>query len=272
MRRHRSLHVRRTIGVVRDEYNFAVARILSTLHEAKIDAWTRPLTVPSAKGDYVLTNRRDPRKKWNPALYDIESADEFDVGGVFIKERNMKEGIGAPMVAAGRAENEGFHEDFSLQRVLYGVTAVARFSGRRCEISFEDPLATETVRLDGHAFPLAADFTVPVAVMLASTDPEKMGLSRLLNPAKYAHTARITRLQPYDPDKTVVLVVHGLNSSPATWTPMINSLRDDERIRRNYQFWFYSHPSGYPYPHAAAILREQLDAIEKRFPLKKKWS
>jgi pimeloyl-ACP methyl ester carboxylesterase len=51
---------------------------------------------------------------------------------------------------------------------------------------------------------------------------------------------------------------------------MINRLRGDEKIRRNYQFWFYSYPSGYPYPYSASILRHELDAAEKRFPLRKK--
>jgi pimeloyl-ACP methyl ester carboxylesterase len=54
--------------------------------------------------------------------------------------------------------------------------------------------------------------------------------------------------------------------SQATWTPMINKLRGDPVIRRHYQFWFYSYPSGYPYPYSAAILRRELDAVEKRFP------
>ena len=68
----------------------------------------------------------------------------------------------------------------------------------------------------------------------------------------------------------MVLVIHGLMDSPATWAPMINHLRADEEIRRNYQFWFYSYPSGYPYPYSAAILRRELDAVQKRFPLHKK--
>src|SRR6201993_2330481 len=33
-----------------------------------------------------------------------------------------------------------------------------------------------------------------------------------------------------------------------------------------YQFWFYSYPTGYPFPYSAAILRHELDAVEKRFP------
>jgi pimeloyl-ACP methyl ester carboxylesterase len=57
--------------------------------------------------------------------------------------------------------------------------------------------------------------------------------------------------------------------SPATWAPMLNALRGDPDIRRNYQFWFYSYPSGYPYPYSAAILRRELDAAEERFPLRK---
>jgi pimeloyl-ACP methyl ester carboxylesterase len=104
--------------------------------------------------------------------------------------------------------------------------------------------------------------------MLASTNPKSLELARVLRPGKYVETARIARLQPYDPNKTVVLVVHGLADTPATWTPMLNALRLDENIRKNYQFWFYSYPSGYPYPYSAAILRRELDAIEKRFPLR----
>jgi len=50
---------------------------------------------------------------------------------------------------------------------------------------------------------------------------------------------------------------------------MLNNLRGDERIRRNYQFWFYSYPSGYPYPYSAAILRHELDAVQKKYPLRK---
>lgn len=256
--------------VVQDDYNFAVARIVSIIQSAKLDPWSKPLMVSADSGNFVLTRRPDSRREWNPALYDFKPADQFDVGGVFIKERKQKQGLGAPVVAIGREPNPNSRADFTLPQTFYGVTALVRMKGKVCEISFEDPLATETVEIGGHSYPLAADFTVPLAVMLASTDVEKMGLSRLLDPEKYAHTARIARLQPYDPDKTVVLVVHGLNSTPATWAPMINELRENEQIRRNFQFWFYSYPSGYPYPMSAAILRTELDAVEERFPLKKK--
>ncbi len=254
----------------RDAYNFAVARVFSTIKTAKLDPWTQPLRVPAAGGDYVLTRKPDARKAWNPALYDFTPADQFDVKGTYVSDRSRKEGVGATLVAVGRGLNADAKENFGLPRTYYGVTAVARFQGRQCTMAFEDPLASETTTLNGRTFPLAADFTVPLAVMLAETNPKKLELARLLNPSKYAETARIARLQPYDPDKTVVLVIHGLMDSPATWAPMLNHLRGDEKIRRNYQFWFYSYPSGYPYPYSASILRSELDAIEKKFPLRKK--
>jgi pimeloyl-ACP methyl ester carboxylesterase len=255
----------------RDAYNYAVSRVISALQKAKLDPWTQPLHVPAPDGgEYILTHRHDPRPEWNPALYDFTPADEFDVGGVYVTERTTRDGIGAPLVAVGRGQRGRYREDFALPRTYYGVTAVARFDrARRCVLSFEDPLASERVTIGSRTFPLAADFTVPLAVLLARENPERLGLSRMLQPAKFTDTARIARLQPYDPDKTVVLVVHGLMSEPSTWTPMINTLRGDAEIRKHYQFWFYSYPSGYPYPYAAAILRRELDAIQKRFPTRR---
>jgi len=249
---------------VRD-YDFGIARIFQIVHVAKLDPWSAALTIPSPAGDFTLTHKPDPRPEWNPSLYEFTPADEFDVGGKYVTERTTRFGIGAPIVAVER-EPKNRRADFAPSRIFYSVTVVAHFEGRRCVLSFEDPLARETVPFNGRTLPLAADFTVPLAVMLQESDPKKYELSRLLNPEKYAHTAAIERLQPYDPGKTVVLVIHGLKDSQATWTPMINKLRGDPVIRKHYQFWFYTYPTGYPFPYSAAILRHELDAVEKRFP------
>jgi hypothetical protein len=250
---------------VRD-YNFGVSRIFQIIHDTKLDPWTQPLTVPISRGEFVLTYKPDPRPEWNPALYDFTPADEFDVGGKYVSERTTRAGIGAPIVAVEREESKNVRGKAAPSRIFRTVTAVAQFQGRRCVIQFYDPLDQETASFYGHTVPLAADFTVPLAVMLQETDPAKHELWRVLNPEKYAHTARIERLQPFSPNKTVVLVIHGLKDSQATWTPMINRLRGDPVIRKQYQFWFYSYPSGYPFPYSAAILREELDQVEKEFP------
>ena len=255
----------RNATAVRD-YNFGVSRIFQIIHDTKLDPWTQPLTVPTARGEFVLTYKPDPRPEWNPALYDFTPADEFDVGGKYVSEHTTRAGIGAPIVAVEREESKKARGKAAPSRIYRTVSAIAQFQGRRCVLQFYDPLDSETASFHGRTVPLAADFTVPLAVMLQETDPGKHELWRVLNPEKYAYTARIERLQPYNPNKTVVLVIHGLKDSQATWTPMINKLRGDPMIRKHYQFWFYSYPSGYPFPYSAAILRAELDDVEKQFP------
>src|SRR5438094_1138356 len=175
----------------------------------------------------------------------------------------------SPLIAERTLTAEQASALFCAPNIFYSVTATAQFEGPRCVISIHDPLATETVHVDGHTYPLGANFTAAYALQLAREKPQKLGLARLLRPQEYAATARIIRFEPYNPNKTVVLFIHGLMDTPVTWVPMLNDLRGDVDFRRNYQIWFYSYPSGYPYPYSAAILRPELDAIEKRFPLRK---
>jgi hypothetical protein len=119
-------------------------------------------------GDFLLTHKPDPRPAWNPALYDFTPADQFDIHGTYVTEHERKEGVGASTVATGRGMNENARKDFTIPRIFYGITVLIRFEGRRAVAAFEDLLATERVILAGRSFPLAADYTVPLAVMLAS--------------------------------------------------------------------------------------------------------
>src|SRR6266566_4165468 len=252
----------------RRDYNFAVARIFSVVRDAKLDPWTHPMPV-GANGEFTLTWKRDPRPEWNLALYDLIPADELDFKGTYVKDHVTKEGIGAPLVAKRELTAQQASAFFCPPYIYYSVTATAQFEGSRCIISINDPLAAESVRVDGHTYPLAANFTASYAMLLAREKPQKLGFARLLRPQEYAATARVARLEPYNPNKTVLLVIHGLMDTPVTWVPMVNDFRGDPDIRRNYQVWFYSYPSGYPYPYCATILRKELDAIEKKYPLRK---
>jgi pimeloyl-ACP methyl ester carboxylesterase len=248
----------------RADYNFAVGRICSTLRESRLAPWQAPI----ALGKHTLSWERHRLPVWNPALYELIPTDGLKISGSTFDVRETKAGIGAPVVAKRAADPA---RDYApTPHFYYAATVVARFEGNRCVLRIEDPLESETVRVGSHSFPLAAGYTSPLAMMLVEMHPEKLGLPRLLHPAKFASTTRIARLEPYDPNKTVVLVVHGLMSSPATWFPMINHLRADPMVRRKYQFWFYSYPTGYPYAYSAAILRQELDAAEKRYPMRKK--
>ena len=251
-------------------YNFAVAGIFSVIRQAKIDPWTQPLPI-GTNSELTLTGKKDPAKpEQNPSLYDLIPTDELRYHGAYVKDDVTKDGIGAPLVAVRHLTAEHAAALFTAPAIYYGVTGIVEFEGSRCVLSIHDPLAAETVRVEGRTYPMAANFTASLAMVLAEEKPQKLGLIRLLRPEEYASTARVARMQPYDPNKAVVLVIHGLMDTPATWVPMLNDLRSDPEMRRHYQFWFFSYPSGYAYPYSALILRQELDAIEKRFPLRKK--
>src|SRR5881394_311719 len=250
-------------------YNFAVAGIFSVIREAKLDPWTQPLHL-GGNNDLTLTGKKDSQPEHNPALYDLIPTDQLNFHGAYVKNYVKKDGIGAPLVAVRHLTAAQAAALFMAPAFYYSVTGVAEFEGSRCTLSILDPLATETARVEGHSYPIAANFTASLALVLAHEKPQRLGLVRLLRPEEYAATARVARTEPYNPNKAVVLVIHGLMDTPATWVPMLNDLRGDKDIRRNYQFWFYSYPSGYPYPYSALILRQELDAIEKKYPLGKK--
>ncbi|HEX2474518.1 MAG TPA: hypothetical protein VHK01_07230, partial [Lacipirellulaceae bacterium] len=147
-------------------YNFAVARIFSVVRDAKLDPWTRPMPV-GANGEFILTWKRDPRPEWNLAFYDLIPADELDFKGSYVKDHVKKDGIGAPLVAKRELTTQQASALFTPPYIYYSVTATAQFEGSRCVISINDPLAAESVRVDGHNYPLAANFTASYALLLA---------------------------------------------------------------------------------------------------------
>ena len=68
-------------------------------------------------------------------------------------------------------------------------------------------------------------------------------------------------VQPYEPGKIPVLLVHGLWSTPMTWMEMFNDLRSQPEIRDRYQFWFYLYPTAQPFWLSAAQLRRDLAKV-----------
>jgi pimeloyl-ACP methyl ester carboxylesterase len=255
----------------REDYNFAVGRIIETVSQANLRPWEAPITCPGAEGDWFFTYNAHEHPDHNPANFLIRPADRFDFRGRLIRDRTAKEGLGAPLVVTSQGFDPSATDPFAQGRyIYYGMTALVHFKGRNCSTSLVDPLATEDVDFKGRSWPLAADFTAPIGMALAELNPRRIEVKRMFRPEEFKASTRLARLQPFDPDKIPVLFIHGLGDSQATWAPMIKDLRGDETIRRHYQFWFFSYPTGYPYPLMAGLLREQLDAIQDRYPNQKR--
>ena len=183
------------------DYNFAIARIFQIIQDAKLNPWTKPLTVPGPREISFSHIDQIHVRSGTRLLYDFTPADEFDVGGKYVTERTTRAGIGAPIVAVEREPNKNAQRDFAPSRIFYSVTVVAHFEGRRCVLAFEDPLdGRDGDFLRSHCsagggFHRAARGHAPAD----RSEEARVGAS--VDPEKYAHTAAIERLQPYRPEQ-----------------------------------------------------------------------
>jgi pimeloyl-ACP methyl ester carboxylesterase len=128
-------------------------------------------------------------------------------------------------------------------------------------------LRANQIQLANDWVPLETDLTTPLAYFLDSDEYRKRDRATegLLDPDDAQQKRGLYMLEPYDPNRIPVLMVHGLWSSPLTWMDMFNDLRSFPEIRERYQFWFYLYPSGQPFWISATQLRGDLFAMRQTF-------
>jgi pimeloyl-ACP methyl ester carboxylesterase len=133
-------------------------------------------------------------------------------------------------------------------------------------LELHDPLLSSDINLGGRLVPLQTDLSTALAYFLDNPDFREKNRATvgLLNAPKTDKYRGITMLEPFDPQRIPVLMVHGLWSSPITWMPMFNDLRSFPDIRKNYQFWFYHYPTGQPFWLSATQLRSELQLLRER--------
>ncbi len=250
------------------DYNYAAGRVIEVINEAKLEPWRTTLVCPGREGSWRLaldTSNLPVRQKLD--AFRVLAADRYHFKGSLVKNRSLKDGLGAPVITATEGLDLTKTDRFAQGKTTYyGLTVVLNFEKQNCTLRLLDPLTVETVTLKGHSYDLAADFTAPLAMALAELKPRKQEIDLLIKPDEFAATARLARLQPYDPSKIPLLCIHGLGDSHATWAPLIETLRADPVIRQHYQFWFFSYPTGLPYPLMASVLRREMDAFATAYP------
>ncbi len=135
----------------------------------------------------------------------------------------------------------------------------------RAVLKLYDPLEKTTVYTDGRTVPLESDITTPLAYQVndALLNTGIAATVLMLNPAALEKDVYgLYMLEPFDPDKIPVVMVHGLWSSPVTWLEMFNDLRANPDLRGNYQFWFYGYPTGQPFWISARQMRDDLRQLK----------
>ena len=244
-------------------YNYSVARLIEELERTNADPWSGTMNFPGTSGNFRIKGGHPPGSK--PLEHKLIPTDALGFRGRIAESKSNVEGLGAPLVEVGALDQLGrlkIRDNLPLRN----LTAVVRFEGNLARLELVDPYQVERISLNGRDRRLSADYGACIMLGMSKARVDKLGLVRLLHPSRYNDSANLNFMQPYDPKRIPVLFVHGLDSTPATFAPMYFKLLHDPEIRKNYQFWVFSYPSGYPYPYSASLLRRELDEVKRDYP------
>ncbi len=119
--------------------------------------------------------------------------------------------------------------------------------------TFINPLEIETM---GDSGPIAQ--SPAMALSYARQQSQYNPVTAFISGDNGVDEPRLFFLEPYQTDKTPLILVHGLISAPATFLEMADVVRADPVLRRRYQIWIFRYPTGDDFLESAAALRQQL--------------
>jgi pimeloyl-ACP methyl ester carboxylesterase len=176
--------------------------------------------------------------------------------------RHTRPGCGVPLVVQRcRRNSDAIERRFYPRQSPFAATAVLRFASDErssAVLEFYDPLRVATVPAQECELPLAADLTAPLAEALR--DVPRTYLAGFVQPGGQVDQARLNFLEPYQPGKVPLVLIHGLFSDPQSWADLTNDLRATPGFCRHYQIWMYRYPTGQGFLRSAATLRAELAA------------
>ncbi len=259
-----------------DVYNGALESALRIVKEQGDLRPDRTYTIKTDDRNFSITI--NVMGNWHADDFDrLEFASDFEIVG--LANRHQSFGLGVPLVAVRKShEGESPAESYYPPGLSFAATAFLRVAtpppGQHadvnpstechCVLELHDPLMGKDIFVADRRVPLETDLTTPLAYFLDNPDFEQrkdVATMALLNPDRAQSLKGLFMVEPYDPRKIPVVMVHGLWSSPLTWMEMFNDLRAFPEIRDQYQFWFYLYPTGQPFWISAAEMREDLEEV-----------
>jgi len=265
---------------VRDYYNFAVQQLVSGLFERYHDSpQARPEGSEGVQlelaGWRVHGHMSEVRLARGRSVPDaLLPAASLSFSGM--RNQYRRDGLGAELVAVtdkrvvkGGSEELPWSETpfpaVSMVAAFPGETLAAVLATREAHITGYDPYRRDSVRLAGVDVPLAADFTSGYGLWLARSGFASQALLTLVGQGEVLQQPHVYLLQPYDPQRRIVVMLHGLASSPEAWINVANEVMGDESLRRNYQIWQVYYPTNAPLAVNNQAIREALAATLAHF-------
>jgi pimeloyl-ACP methyl ester carboxylesterase len=276
---------------VRDYYNYAVQQVVGEVFR-RWRATPQPqgdgsLAIDSWRFDTDLSGFRLPGDTQVPE--DLYDANGLRFNG--LRSTYRRDGFGAELIAKVSASSVGDptarlldpdaisdndagqksgERDADFSEMPYApTTALLRFHGASLQEVLTthqvtlvpyDPYRNAEVVLHGQRVPLAGNFTAAYGLWLARSGFAAQSVRSMLGRKRGIDRPHLYLMQPYDPDRHVLLMLHGLGSSPEAWVNVANEIMGDEALRQHYQIWQVYYPTNTPIPYN----RMQIEALVQR--------
>lgn len=154
------------------------------------------------------------------------------------------------------------------------ITVVFRFGGNNLaqvlaqdnvDIDVYDPFTQDSLDIYGQKIPLSANFTAGYGLWLAESNFSGQSIRSLFGYDKGLQQPHLYMMQPYDPDKRIILMLHGLASSPEAWVNVANEILGDETLRDNFQIWQIYYPTNMPVAINHTFIRQIFENTLQNF-------
>ena len=265
---------------VRDYYIFSVQQALTEVFEryhghppspehpqGNFRIVTGRWTVTGQMKDVRLADDRQLPKELIPAA-------SLSFGG--LRNQYRRDGVGAELVAvtAKRVVSKDSDELPWSETPFPAITALAHFPGKtleevlstyEVEVIGYDPYRHDSVEIHGVEVPLAANFTSGYGLWLARSGFARQSLLTLVGRGEVLERPHVYMLQPFDPDRRIIVMLHGLASSPEAWINVANEVLGDEELRRNFQIWQVYYPTNLPIAVNNQAIRQAIEQTLRNF-------
>ncbi len=249
---------------IRDFYNQALAKMVSTYSVRYPDKKMKS-NIRIGQSNYKIDLTHYPQLE-GIELESLMSSYNLNFSG--LRSINRRDGFGSEFVAVlpkqkDEAENKyiidplnhhyktGINPNIHPARYL-SVTIAAEpqqsdsieqiLHGHEFKLKIFDPYRYDNITLANKSYPLAANFSAPYGLWLAQNNLGIAALLSLIDRDQRLTMPHLYMLEPYNPNKKVIVLVHGLASSPEAWIRLTNDMMGDPVLREHYQVWqvFYS--------------------------------
>ncbi|WP_406565287.1 lipase family alpha/beta hydrolase [Acinetobacter chinensis] len=251
---------------IRDFYNLAIAKLVST-YTSRYKPTEVADTIVIGNSKYKIDFSKYPQLQGKKIEQMISS---YNLNFSGLRSINRRDGFGSEFVVVLPHSTAQQHEKAqyiidplnhrypgglnpNIHQAQYLATTLTAEPARAStvdeilnnpefEIKVYDPYKFEQISISGKSYPLAANFSTPYGLWLAETNLGKYAYLSLIDRDDRLTMPHLYMLEPYNPDKKVIVLVHGLASSPEAWIRLTNDIMGDKALREHYQVWqvFYS--------------------------------